>query len=178
MATDQVSFYDESLKKQIEGSYVSDGKSIHVSSVYGVKSVPYGDLGACIDHHAQVLLVKKLLSELARDSGTEGRSPTSADAKALSRRPGWLGVVGRFRYQSLNAGGRGLTYTPRELSPPKPQSRVSAPRRTRAAGSGGALSARRGSPFRSAVTFAPVAWATMVLRWCAQVSSALRFSFS
>ena len=47
MATDQISFYDESLKKQIEGSFISDGKSIHVSSAYGVKSVPYGDLGAC-----------------------------------------------------------------------------------------------------------------------------------
>jgi hypothetical protein len=35
MATDQISFYDESLKKQIEGSFISDGKSIHVSSVYG-----------------------------------------------------------------------------------------------------------------------------------------------
>jgi hypothetical protein len=70
MATDQVSFYDESLKKQIEGSYVSDGKSIHVSSAYGVKSVPYGDLGACIDHNSQVLLVQKLLSELARDPGS------------------------------------------------------------------------------------------------------------
>ena len=69
MATDQVSFYDESLKKQIEGSYVSDGKSIHVSSAYGVKSAPYGDLGACIDHNAQVLLVQKVLSELARDPG-------------------------------------------------------------------------------------------------------------
>jgi hypothetical protein len=70
MATDQVSFYDESLKKQIEGSFVSDGKSIHVSSVYGSKSVPYNDLGACIDHNAQVLLVQKLLSELARDPGS------------------------------------------------------------------------------------------------------------
>ena len=41
MATDQISFYDESLKKQIEGSYVSDGKSIRVSSVvYGTKSAP------------------------------------------------------------------------------------------------------------------------------------------
>ena len=39
-ATDEVSFYDESLKKQIEGTFVSDGKSIHVSSAYGVKSVP------------------------------------------------------------------------------------------------------------------------------------------
>jgi hypothetical protein len=70
MATDQISFYDESLKKQIEGSYTSDGKSIHVSSAYGVRSVPYGDLGACIDHDAQVLLVQKLLSELARDPGS------------------------------------------------------------------------------------------------------------
>ena len=69
VATDRVSFYDESLKKQIEGSYVSDGKSIHVSSVYGAKSVPYGDLGPSIDHNAQVLLVQKLLSELARDPG-------------------------------------------------------------------------------------------------------------
>jgi hypothetical protein len=67
MSTDQVSFYDESLKKQIEGCFVSDGKSIHVSSAYGVKSVPYNDLGACIDYNAQVLFVQKLLSELARD---------------------------------------------------------------------------------------------------------------
>jgi hypothetical protein len=70
MATDQISFYDESLKKQIEGSYTSDGKSIHVSSAYGTKTVSYGDLGACIDHDAQVLLVRKLLSELARDPGS------------------------------------------------------------------------------------------------------------
>jgi hypothetical protein len=74
MATDQVSFYDESLKKQIEGSYVSDGKKIHVSSVYGVKSAPYGDLGACIDHNAQVLLAQKLLSELARDAAKDMKS--------------------------------------------------------------------------------------------------------
>src|SRR5436190_24016742 len=67
MATDQVSFYDESLKKQIEGSFISDGKSIHVSSVYGSKSVPYNDLGACIDHNAQVLLVQKLLIQLSLD---------------------------------------------------------------------------------------------------------------
>ena len=70
MATNQISFYDESLKKQIEGSFVSDGKSIHVSSVYGSKSFPYNDLGACIDYNAQVLLVQKLLSELARDPGS------------------------------------------------------------------------------------------------------------
>jgi len=70
MAHDQISFYDESLKKQIEGSYESDGKSLHVYSVYGNKIVPYGDLGASIDHDAQVLLVQKLLSELARDPGS------------------------------------------------------------------------------------------------------------
>jgi hypothetical protein len=67
---DQISFYDESLKKQIEGSFVSDGKSIHVSSVYGTKSISYDDLGACIDYDAQVSFVKKLLSELARDPGS------------------------------------------------------------------------------------------------------------
>ena len=70
MATDRVSFYDESLKKQIEGSFVSDGKKIHVFSVYGSKSASYGDLGACIDHNAQVLLAQKLLSGLARDPGS------------------------------------------------------------------------------------------------------------
>ena len=70
MATDRVSFYDEFLKKQVEGSFVSDGKKIHVFSVYGSKSVPYNDLGASIDHNAQVLLVQKLLGELARDPGS------------------------------------------------------------------------------------------------------------
>lgn len=70
MATDQISFYDESLKKQIEGTFISDGKSIHIRSVYGNKSVAYSDLGACIDHNSQVLLAQKLLSELARDPGS------------------------------------------------------------------------------------------------------------
>jgi hypothetical protein len=68
MANDQVSFYDETLKKQVEGSFVSDGKSIHVSSAYGFKSASYGDLGASIDHNSQVLLARKLLSEVARDA--------------------------------------------------------------------------------------------------------------
>ena len=70
MTKDQISFYDESLRKQVEGSYVSDGKAIHVSSVYGVKSAPYTDLGASIDYNSQVLLAQKLLSELARDPGS------------------------------------------------------------------------------------------------------------
>ena len=68
--TDQVSFYDETLKKQIEGSFRSDGRSIHISSVYGTQSFSYSDLGACIDYDAQILLVQKLLSELARDPGS------------------------------------------------------------------------------------------------------------
>ncbi len=67
MAHDQVSFYDEILKKQIEGSFKSDGRSINIYSVYGAASFPYNDLGACIDHKAQVSLVQKLLSEMARD---------------------------------------------------------------------------------------------------------------
>ena len=34
-------FYDETLKKQIEGFYKYDGKAIHVSSyVYGARSAP------------------------------------------------------------------------------------------------------------------------------------------
>jgi len=70
MAADQISFYDESLKKQIEGSFISDGKSIHVSSVYGAKSFPYNHLGACIDYDAQILSAEKVLSELARDPGS------------------------------------------------------------------------------------------------------------
>ena len=66
MAKDQISFYDESLKKQVEGSYVTDGKSVHVSSAYGIKSASYSDLGASIDYNSQIALVRKLLSELAR----------------------------------------------------------------------------------------------------------------
>lgn len=74
MATDQISFYDESLKKQIEGAFVSDGREIRVSSIYGLKSVPYADLGASIDHNAQVLAVKKLLSAMAREAAKDGKS--------------------------------------------------------------------------------------------------------
>src|ERR1051325_8150604 len=78
MATDQVSFYDESLKKQIEGSFKTDGKSVHVFSAYGNKSFRYDDLGAIIDYNAQVLLVQKILSELARD-------PDSGNFKDLQK---------------------------------------------------------------------------------------------
>jgi len=71
MATDQISFYDEDLKKQIEGYFISDGKSIHAYSQYGAKSVSYGALGSVIDYNSQVKLVRKLLSEMARDAGTK-----------------------------------------------------------------------------------------------------------
>ena len=70
MATDQVSFYDESLKKQIEGSFKSDGREIRVASVYGIATVPYADLGAIIDYDSQIMAVKKLLSAMARDPGS------------------------------------------------------------------------------------------------------------
>jgi len=70
MAADQISFYDESLKKHIEGSFKTDGKSIHVFSAYGNKSFLYNDLGAVIDYNAQVSFVQKVLSELARDPGS------------------------------------------------------------------------------------------------------------
>lgn len=74
MSTDQISFYDESLKKQIEGSYVSDGWSIQVRSVYGAKTAPYSQAGTCIDQKALDLLAQKLLSDLARDAAKDMKS--------------------------------------------------------------------------------------------------------
>ena len=71
MAGDQISFYDESLQKQVEGFFVSDGREIRVQSVYGLKSFPYSDLGACIDYDAQVLAAKKVLSAMARDAAKD-----------------------------------------------------------------------------------------------------------
>ena len=68
IADDQISFYDESLEKQIEGSYRTDGKAVHVCSIkYGIKSAPYGDLGTFPDQAGLDLLAQKLLSELASD---------------------------------------------------------------------------------------------------------------
>ena len=95
MSTDRVSYYDESLKKTIEGDFVSDGKKIHVTSAYGAKSASYGDLGACIDHNSQVLLAQKLLGELARgqqkpgqqQGGGQQRRPMKEDRRASSRTP-------------------------------------------------------------------------------------------
>lgn len=69
---DQISFYDESLKKQIEGSYRTDGRAVHVRSIkYGIKSAPYGDRGTFPDQVGLDLLAQKLLSELASDPDKE-----------------------------------------------------------------------------------------------------------
>ena len=74
MATDQISFYDESLQKQIEGYFVSDGREIHVHSAYGRTSFPYNDLGACIDYTAQVSAAKRVLSAVARNAAKDMKS--------------------------------------------------------------------------------------------------------
>jgi hypothetical protein len=100
MSTDQISFYDESLKKQIEGCFVSDGKELHVSSAYGTKSFPYGDLGACIDYNAQVLLVQKVLSELARD-------PSSGKFTDLQQQKGDQQPQGEGCFSVWGQGGSG-----------------------------------------------------------------------
>ncbi len=68
-----ISFYDENLQMQIEGSYRSDGKSVHVGSgELGCMSAPYGHLGTFIDKNGQDLLAQKLLSELAARADREG----------------------------------------------------------------------------------------------------------
>jgi hypothetical protein len=66
MTPDQISFYDEVLKKQIEGSYRYDGKWIYVASqAYGARTAPRGGI---IDVFALNLFAQKVLSELARDA--------------------------------------------------------------------------------------------------------------
>ena len=73
MSTDQISFYDENLKKQVEGAYTSDGWSIHVRSVYGSKSVFYNQVESRIDGAALDLLAQKTLSEMAREAAASGK---------------------------------------------------------------------------------------------------------
>jgi hypothetical protein len=66
-----MSFYDETLKKQIEGFYKYDGKAVHVSSwKYGARSAPplFSVLGRFPDHNAVELFAKQVLSELSRDA--------------------------------------------------------------------------------------------------------------
>ena len=73
ISADQISFYDENLKKHIEGSYTVDGKEIHVKSVsYGYKSAHYREVGAAVDQDALDSLAQKLLSELAHDPKNAG----------------------------------------------------------------------------------------------------------
>jgi hypothetical protein len=71
MATGDCSFYDEHLKKQIWGTFITDGKALYVLSEYGTKRASYNDLGPCIDHNSQVLLGRKLLSEVVRDGAKD-----------------------------------------------------------------------------------------------------------
>lgn len=67
-----ISFYDESLKKQIEGSYTTDGKFIHAGSgTLGFKSAPVGHHGTFIDRAGNVELAQKLMSDLARHSAKD-----------------------------------------------------------------------------------------------------------
>lgn len=72
-----ISFYDESLGKQIDGSYTSDGKVIHAGSgSLGAKSATIGHLGNAttfpVDQVGQDLLAQKLLSELAHREAKNG----------------------------------------------------------------------------------------------------------
>ena len=75
MPMDQISFYDESLGKQVEGSYRTDGKAVHVLSVeYGIRSAPYGHLGTFVDRDGLDSLAQKLLRELAHERGKDATS--------------------------------------------------------------------------------------------------------
>ena len=87
MTPDQVSFYDETLKRQIEGSYRYDGKAIHVASqVYGARSARTRFDGPF--HQTAVdLLAQKLLSELARDAEQKVLSESAHDAEKDSATP-------------------------------------------------------------------------------------------
>ena len=82
MTPDQISFYDEILKKQIEGSYTYDGKAIHVRSmnVYGARSAPVR-LTGFPDHNALNLFAQKVLRELARDAEQKVLSGLARDAE-------------------------------------------------------------------------------------------------
>jgi hypothetical protein len=72
LSPDQISFYDETLKKQIEGSYRCDGKAIHVASQeYGARSAPRGGI---IDIFSLNLFAQKVLCELAHDVEAENDS--------------------------------------------------------------------------------------------------------
>ena len=79
LTPDQISFYDETLKKQIEGSYRYDGKWIYVSfQAYGARTAPRGGI---IDIFALNLFAQKVLSEMAHDVEAEKDSAKSHSLK-------------------------------------------------------------------------------------------------
>ena len=85
LSPDQVSFYDETLKKQIEGSYRYNGKEIDVRSVkYGAKSAPTAYFGTSVDHFAIASYAQQLLSELARDAEQKVLSVSARDTEKVS----------------------------------------------------------------------------------------------
>ena len=84
MTPDQISFYDETLKKQVEGSYRYDGKAIHVhSEVYGARSARAHIVP--VHQNAVDLFAQKILSELARDAESKlARDAEKDSAKSHS----------------------------------------------------------------------------------------------
>jgi hypothetical protein len=83
MPTDQIHFYDEFLKKEIEGSYTYDGKAIHVcSEVYGARSARTRFDGRFFDQSAVDLFAQKVLSELARDAEKKDFTESHSHKKA------------------------------------------------------------------------------------------------
>ncbi len=83
MPTDQIHFYDEFLKKEVEGSYTYDGKAIHVcSEAYGARSAPTRFDGRFFYQSAVDLFAQKVLSELARDAENKGSAELHSHKKA------------------------------------------------------------------------------------------------
>lgn len=67
-----ISFYDESLGMQIEGSYTTDGKAVHAGSgTLGYKSARFGHFGRShFDQTGQDLIAQDLLRELTLSAAT------------------------------------------------------------------------------------------------------------
>ena len=79
LTPDQISFYDETLKKQLEGSYRYDGKWIYVASQeYGARTAPRGPI---IDIFSLNLFAQKVLREMAHDAEAEKGSVKSNSLK-------------------------------------------------------------------------------------------------
>ena len=74
-------------------------------SAYGNKSFPYNDLGAIIDYNAQVLLVQKVLGELARD-------PSSGSFKDAQKQRDDHNILQPGGSNSCWGGGSGVGANP------------------------------------------------------------------